>query len=120
MHEMSIAQNIIEIIRQYVPHDAETKVRNVHLKIGETSGILIDSLAFCYRAITQNSSLQESILVIDRIPLSIQCHACHALTTSDAIVFYCQACGSNNVSMLSGMEMLVTDIEVEENQETKL
>ncbi len=46
MHELSVAQNIIEIIQQSVPRSEWNQVTAVRIKIGAVAGIVPDSLKF--------------------------------------------------------------------------
>jgi Zn finger protein HypA/HybF involved in hydrogenase expression len=49
MHELGVAQSILDIVRQYVPEDQERAVRAVKIRIGEMAGIVADSLEFAFR-----------------------------------------------------------------------
>ena len=40
MHELSIAQNILEIVHQYVPEEQRAKVQSVKVQVGRLSGVV--------------------------------------------------------------------------------
>ena len=46
MHEMSIAEGILGIVRDYAEQNHATKVREVGLLLGEMAGVEEESLAF--------------------------------------------------------------------------
>ena len=46
MHELSVAQSIIEIIQQHVPASELERVAAVRLKIGAAAGVVPESLEF--------------------------------------------------------------------------
>ena len=48
MHELSVAQNIVEIIQQHIPESELERVIAVRLKIGAAAGIVPDSLEFSF------------------------------------------------------------------------
>ena len=57
MHEMSIAQSLIEIIEEEMKkHDAKY-LRSVRLNIGQLSAVVPESLSFCFEVITSDTPL---------------------------------------------------------------
>ena len=75
MHELSVAQSIIEIIQQHISESEWECVRAVRLKIGACAGVVPDSLEFSFQAITAESSLRLAKLEIETVPFRIHCHA---------------------------------------------
>jgi hydrogenase nickel incorporation protein HypA/HybF len=112
MHELSIAQNIVEIIQEYVPSNGLPLVKNVKLKIGELAGVVPDSLEFCFDAITEQTPMRNAVLVVERVPFVVECRKCGMASTNDVGTFFCAVCGSDETRMISGNELLVTAIEV--------
>ena len=112
MHELSIAQEILGIVNQYVPKPKEKYVRSVKVKIGKMSNILIDSLTFCFEAIIYNTPLMGAKLEIIEIPVSINCNNCNTTSEIDPPVFTCPHCGSNQLKIIGGTEMRVDVIEI--------
>ncbi|MBI3585931.1 MAG: hydrogenase maturation nickel metallochaperone HypA [Ignavibacteriales bacterium] len=112
MHELSIAQNIVEIIRKQVPEKELPDVSLVRLQIGDLAGIVCDSLEFCYGVITTNTVLQNSKLEIDRIPARVFCRTCQTVSSTEPSFLVCPACGSGNVKLESGTELQVSEIEL--------
>ena len=117
MHELSIAQNIVEIIQDHVPSDGLRRVRNVKLKIGELAGVVPDSLEFCFDAITDQTPMRDAVLVVEHIPFVIECRTCGSASTNGAGIILCARCGSQETKMISGNELLVTAIEVLDEKE---
>lgn len=112
MHELSIAQNILDIVRQYLPSDGPQQVRTVKVRIGDMAGVVPDSLEFCFKAITGATSLEGAELVIEHIPVVIRCTQCGKEHSFEHQAFYCPFCNSADVRMLSGNELSVVEIEV--------
>ena len=118
MHELSIAQNIVEIIREHVPSNGLPLVKNVKLKIGELAGVVPDSLEFCFDAITEQTPMRNAVLVVEHIPFVVECRSCGRVSTNDIGTFLCAECGSDETRMVSGNELLVTAIEVLDEKES--
>ncbi len=114
MHELSLMRNILEIARRNIPAGAEHDVKEIHLRIGLAAGVVSDSLEFCFTVLTQDTPLENSKLVIEEVPLTIQCGECQSVGTREELYLICPVCGSNNVSILSGMELEVSSIELME------
>jgi hydrogenase nickel incorporation protein HypA/HybF len=112
MHELSIAQNIIEIVYDNLNEHQKTSVKSVRVKIGKLNNILPDSLVFGFEALTQNTDLDGAVLEIEHLPIKIKCTDCGAVSTCDNFLFSCENCGGNQIKILSGDELLVSEIEL--------
>jgi hydrogenase nickel incorporation protein HypA/HybF len=113
MHELSIAQNIIEIVKDYVPEKDYKDVKSIMLKIGEMSGIVADSLEFCFEAIKIDTPLSNSKLVIEKIPFMLFCNKCKSETSNTFGVRICDKCGETDTYVVSGTDMKITEIELD-------
>jgi hydrogenase nickel incorporation protein HypA/HybF len=76
MHELGIAQNILEIVQQYVPKEQTAAVRSIRIRVGPLSGIVPDSLEFCFQAIVHETDMQQARLAIDQLPAILKCKKC--------------------------------------------
>lgn len=112
MHELSLAQSIAEIAQQAASANGDRKVMSVGIRVGELSGVIVDSLTFCFAAITAGTTLEGAALRVDRVPVRAQCRECRTLCGVDNLVFLCPSCGSGDLDIIAGRELQVTDIEV--------
>jgi len=112
MHELSIAQNILSIIRQNVPHKELKNIQSVNVKIGNMAGVVSQSLEFCFHAITSETEMKDASLVIEKIPFVIVCISCGKTSTNKIGIRICSHCSSPDTNVLSGLEMQVVDIEL--------
>ena len=51
MHEMSIAQSIIDIVNDTLAENEKSRLKEVAVDIGEMVAVVPESLQFCYEAI---------------------------------------------------------------------
>ncbi|MGD0036435.1 MAG: hydrogenase maturation nickel metallochaperone HypA [Bacteroidota bacterium] len=114
MHELSVAQSIVEIIRQHVPEPDWDRVIVVRLKIGAVAGIVPESLEFSFQAITAESLLSHARLEIEFVPFRIHCNTCDTKTENEDGFALCGKCGSTDTKMLSGSELNISEIEIAE------
>jgi hydrogenase nickel incorporation protein HypA/HybF len=117
MHELSVTQEILGIVHQYVPDPKPNTVKSVKVSIGKLSNVLKDSLTFCFDAITSDTPLKGTRLDIIELPVKIQCASCNEVAKIDEPVFACPKCGDNQIIVISGTELKVDEIELfDENQ----
>ncbi|TAL67023.1 MAG: hydrogenase maturation nickel metallochaperone HypA [Bacteroidetes bacterium] len=112
MHEVSIAQEIIEIVKDYLPDGNGISVKSVKVDVGDFSNILPEALTFGFEVLTDNSGMKGAELIINKIPLTVNCINCNYISTLDEPLFFCKKCKSPNVEILTGTELKVTEIEL--------
>jgi len=115
MHELSIAQSIVDIIGQYVPQQNRHTVRSVKVRIGDLAGVVPDSLSFCFSAITSGTPIAEALLEIEHVPYVLHCAACQSDSATEPGLAVCPRCGSRQTTILSGTELQVVTIDVDDD-----
>jgi hydrogenase nickel incorporation protein HypA/HybF len=114
MHELSVAQSIVEIIQQHIPESEWGHVAAVRLKIGAVAGVVPDSLEFSFQAVIAESLLRHAHLEIESVPFRIHCNACDTTSENEVGFALCSTCGSTDTKILSGSELHITEIELAE------
>lgn len=117
MHELSIAQNIIQIVNSTVEQDKLGLVEKIHLKVGLLGNVLIESLTFSYNSIVENTPLNNSRLEIEILPIKISCNDCGAINTTDDFIFCCPECKSSAINVIGGDEMIISSIKLKGESE---
>ncbi len=117
MHELGIAQNILEIIRQAVPESDAAAVRLIRLRVGQLSGVVPDSLEFCFQAIVSDTEMQKANLAIEAVPTIFRCKKCGNRFQVNDLEFSCPECQSADLEIVSGKELEVVEIELAEESD---
>ena len=117
MHELGIAQNILQIVRQSVPENQAADVRAVRLRVGQLSGIVPDSLDFCFSVIVNDTEMRLAKLAIEQVPLVSECRNCKHRFQMDDLAFSCPSCQSVSLELISGRELEVVEIELAEESD---
>jgi hydrogenase nickel incorporation protein HypA/HybF len=113
MHEMSIAQNILEIVDEYMAREPAAKLLEVVVEIGEMVAVVPDSLNFCYDVLVEDSKYQDSKLIINILPLRGSCISCGHEFKIENYNFNCPSCHSLDLQVQGGQELRITHLEVE-------
>jgi len=110
MHELSIAQNIVEIVKENIDERDLDAIEKVILKVGELSGVVTDSLLFSLQAITSDTQLQNAKFETEIIPFTIKCNLCGGISNTELGIVKCPLCGDKNTEVISGNELLISEI----------
>ncbi len=117
MHELSIAQNILEIVGEHLPAGEFRRVKCVKVKVGDGAGVVPDSLEFCFNVIIAGTSMEGAVLEIEPVPFVMKCNSCGNISTNEGEIFICSFCNGNDLTMISGNELQVSAIELFDEKE---
>ncbi len=114
MHELSLAAEIVDLIRPKVP--PEEKLSKVFVTVGPLSGVWPDALEFGFEEIARQNGFADAKMVITRTHARAACDDCGAEYAFDPPESRpsCPRCGSSNRRVMSGNEFTVDSIEVED------
>ncbi len=117
MHELAIAQSIAEAVEVRAAEYNAARVGRVRLRIGEASGIVTDSLAFCFEMVASQSPILEGArLQIEDVPHRAYCRHCAKEFDVTNFVARCPDCEEWSSEVISGTELLILDMEIETTQ----
>ncbi len=113
MHEMGLAEGILDIALSAA---GEQKIRRISLKIGKLRMVVPESLEFSFRLAAENTAAAEAQLELQEIAARVRCNACGADTPADLALFLCVECGGSDVTVISGEELWVDELELENHK----
>jgi hydrogenase nickel incorporation protein HypA/HybF len=113
MHELSLAQGLVEQLEQAATAENAIRVGRVAVVVGRYSGVEPDAFLFAFPFAAEGTLLEQAELVIEELPATVRCKACNAESHPDPILLACGKCGSNDVELVGGREFLVKSIELE-------
>lgn len=112
MHEMSLAEGVLQILEECAQREHAKQVRLVRLEIGELAGVEVDALRFCFDVVTHGSVAEGALLEIVREPGGAWCMHCSRSVLIAQRGDPCPECGSHQLQVSSGTSMRVIDLEV--------
>lgn len=113
MHEMSLAEGVLQILEDAARAQSFARVKTVWLEIGRLSSVEPEAMRFCFDAVTRGSLADGARLEIIDVPGRGQCLACGAVVEIAAVYDPCPRCGEHPVQPTGGTEMRVKELEVE-------
>src|SRR5947199_2290729 len=118
MHELSIAQSIVDVVETRATEYNAARVKGVRLKIGEASGIVTDSLTFCFEMLASlDPTLAGAQLLIDTVPHRARCRHCDTEFSVINFVAQCPTCKEWSSEIVSGTELQILEMEIEGHNE---
>jgi len=117
MHEAGIAQNLIDAVTARLAATPGARVAAIHVRVGELSGVSSDALDFAFQCLSAATPLNGAKLVFDTVPLVVACDACGRTSPVEDLVFRCGVCGSERTRIVSGRELEVRTLELEDETE---
>ena len=112
MHEMSLAEGVLQLIEDAARQQPFAKVTAVWLEIGQMAGVEVEAMRFCFDAVTRGSIAEGARLEIIATPGSGWCMHCAATVAISELYDACPQCGQYQVQANGGTEMRVKELEV--------
>jgi len=95
-------------------HAAGRRVCTVDVRVGAMRQVVPSALEFAFEVVTQGTPLEGTELRIETVPAVGRCSSCGAPGEYDWFPFVCAGCGSVDVELIGGEELLVEAIEVDD------
>ena len=113
MHEMSLAEGIVQLIEETAAAQGFSQVKTVFVEIGRLSSVEPEALAFCFEAVIRGSIAEGAKLEIIDVPGTGVCLSCGKEVPVAALYDPCPLCGDYQLRVTGGTEMRVKELEVD-------
>jgi hydrogenase nickel incorporation protein HypA/HybF len=116
MHEMSIVQALIEQVEGEIERAGQTgRVTRLELAIGTLSGVHADSIRFAFELMSPGTVVEHAELVITHPAAHLTCRQCGAAPEIPELIMTCPACGSTDITIAGGTDLLLQTIELDDS-----
>ncbi len=113
MHELSIAQSLLEVALENCQEKGFSSIGIIKVQIGKASGVMSDALLFGFNALKEGTIADQSVLEIEEVPVTGHCNDCGKdFTTEESYVLSCPHCGGLSYKVNTGRELMITEMEV--------
>ncbi len=112
---MALMENVVDVVVDEAKFAHAEKVLLVRLRIGEIRDVIDELLEKCFRFLARNTLAADASLEIEKVPLVVKCTKCgyqYEEHISNYASMCCPKCKDTNLSMISGYEFVIEDIEI--------
>lgn len=113
MHEMSLCENIVQIIEQEARSQAFTRVTAIRLEVGPFAGAEPEAMRFCFDAVSRGTLAEAARFEIVRTAGKALCLACGEAVAVAERFADCPLCGGHQLRITAGEELRIKELEVE-------
>lgn len=110
MHELGLAEDVLKKVKAEAKAKGLTKVTHAKVKIGET--LITDPPEFeeIFATISSGTIADGMRLDLEILPLKSVCNACKREFNPRTLRLDCPDCGSTDILISSGRELLLEDL----------
>lgn len=108
MHELSIAESVVDAILE---RTGDRQVTLVRLQVGRLSGVVPDALMFCFELAAAGTAIEGAELRIEEPDGRAHCRGCSRDFAMNDLILLCE-CGSADVEATAGLELQLTSVEM--------
>lgn len=118
MHELSLAQSVLEIALDYAEKNEAVRIERLVLSFGRMSCIETSALETAFVAMAEGTRAQGAALCFEIMPVVVSCLSCEKEYEVDYQgILVCPSCGNVSVLLTGGTEDLtLIEMEVEQGE----
>ena len=115
MHEFSLSEGLVKAVLEEMSRLAPTVVLlRAHVVVGALHRVTPESLRLAYELQTRDTRAAGSFLDVTLVPEAVLCGDCGWQGESEDPLPACERCSGTNLTRLKGMELYLSDLEVED------
>jgi hydrogenase nickel incorporation protein HypA/HybF len=116
MHEMAFASSIIEAVRREMTRHPHARAERVGIRAGALAAVDPSSLQFCFEALVRDTELAQLKLEIEVVARRHRCGNCRTEFEVQDYDFQCPRCGNFAAECITGDELELAFLEVDERE----
>lgn len=113
MHELALAQGIVDIVLAQARAQRFAKVKTIRLSIGGLAQVEPDALTFGFDSVSRGTVAEGAVLDILRPPGEGYCLTCDGKVALARRGEPCPGCGGFQVMVTGGDDLRVVELEVD-------
>jgi len=126
LHEIGVAQEILDAVLNIAREQEAVKVLEVNVQVGELTFLKPEQLSYAFEFVSKQSIADGAKLNVEIKPAEVKCNTCgfvgevhyhgpeiHEPSSVQRIFLSCPKCGSDKTEILSGSECFVREVRLE-------
>jgi hydrogenase nickel incorporation protein HypA/HybF len=108
MHELGLCSSIVDAIERRA---GERPVAHVRVRVGKLHHVHPDAFEQSFMVAAMGTVAESADAELILLPIRTGCSSCDASWDSDDLPVVCPACGSTEIELLGGDELVLESIE---------
>ena len=117
VHELAVCQSMLQQVQQIAAEHRATTVTRITVQLGPLSGVEAQLLSEAFPLAAADGIARNAELIIETLPVRVQCERCGAETEARPNRLLCGACGDYHTRLLSGDELLLASLELDRDHQ---
>lgn len=113
MHEMSLCEGVLQVMRDQASSVGFNRVKTVWLEIGDLAGVDAEAMRFGFDVVVKGSVADGAALEIINLPGRAWCMTCGYEVGVSQRFDPCPDCGGYQLQVTGGDELRIKELEVE-------
>jgi hydrogenase nickel incorporation protein HypA/HybF len=112
LHELGVANEILEVALSEADRHAAKKVTSIRLRVGVLRAIEPENLSFLFGHLARGTPAEGALLEIVEEPIRVVCDAC-GVSEASSFTLECPRCHGPNVSVTGGDSLSILSLDVD-------
>jgi len=113
VHELGVANEILDIALSEADRHAAKKVTSIRLRVGVLRSIEPENLSFLFEHIARGTAAEGAFLEIVEEAVRVECGGC-GVSEARSFTFECPRCKASGVSVTGGDSLSILSLDVED------
>lgn len=113
MHELSVAQALVEQVGNIVRENRADFATLIRIRVGPLSGVVPELLTHAFPLASAGTPAESARLEVLVAPVRVRCETCGVESKAPANRLLCSACGDWHTQVISGDELILESVELE-------
>lgn len=114
MHEVAVAQRMLDIVLQTAQENGGGKIIGMRLILGSLTCVEPETLSFAFNIAARGTAAEDCRMEVVRLNVKLRCLDCGAEDERDLLA-PCTACGNNGGDIIQGRELRLDTIDLDED-----
>lgn len=112
MHELGVANEILDIALSEAERHAAKKVTSIRLRVGVLRSIEPENLSFLFDHIARGTPAEGALLEIVEEPVRVECEVC-GVSEASSFTLECPRCKGSGVTVTGGDSLSILSLDVD-------